>query len=47
MEAKFCLDLIKQKDRKLTSIYSAFLRTKDREDFLHTVKRYFAQKQPK
>jgi hypothetical protein len=42
VEAKFCLDLIKQKDRKLTSIYSAFLRTKDQEDFLHTVKRYFA-----
>lgn len=41
---EFCKQLCQQQDRKLLSIYSAYLRTLDREDFIHTVKRYFQQK---
>jgi hypothetical protein len=38
---KFCKDLYQVKDRKLMGIYSAYLRTFDRDDFIHTINRFY------
>jgi hypothetical protein len=40
-EIKFCKNLYSVQDRKLHAIYSAYIRTADRDDFIHTIKRYY------
>lgn len=39
---KFCKEKFAAQDKKLISIYQAYMRTVDRDDFIHTVQRYFA-----
>lgn len=41
---EFCKQLWAAKDKKLTNIYSAYQRTRDRDDFIHSVNRYYSVK---
>lgn len=38
---KFCIEMYQKQDKKITSIYAAYLKTTDRDDFIHTINRFY------